>query len=80
MLEERFKLVDAIFVLLIKENKVFFIRRANTGWKDGQYSLIGGHLDGDEPATVAAVREAKEEAGCKPPDYKYGKSSFQFLR
>ena len=59
----RFKLVAAIFVLLIKEDKVFLIRRANTGWKDGTYSLIGGHLDGDERATLAAVREAKEEAG-----------------
>ncbi len=65
MSEERFKLVGAIFVLLIKEDKVFLIRRAHTGWKDGHYSLIGGHLDGNEPATVAAAREAQEEAGVK---------------
>ena len=65
MKQDRFHLITAIFVLLIKNNKVFLTKRVNTGWEDGKYSLIGGHLDGNETATQAAIREVYEEAGVK---------------
>lgn len=61
--KERFKIIPAVFVLLRRGDNVLLLRRANTGYQDGKYSLIAGHLDGDELATEAAVREAKEEAG-----------------
>jgi mutator protein MutT len=63
MQPDRFHLIAAVFIIIVKENKVFLTRRVNTGWEDGKYSLIGGHLDGNETATQAAIREAKEEAG-----------------
>ena len=49
------------------------IRRANTGYLDGFYSLPSGHIDGNEPAIYAAVREAKEEVGIDidPNDLKF---------
>ena len=63
MNSQRFHLIAAVFILLIKDGKVFLSQRKNTGWKDGEYSLIGGHCDGGETATHAAVREVLEETG-----------------
>ncbi len=61
--KERFKLIPAVYLVLRKGDQVLLLRRANTGYQDGKYSLIAGHLDGDELGTTAIVREAKEEAG-----------------
>lgn len=71
--KERFKLIPAVYLALRRGNDVLLLRRANTGYQDGKYSLIAGHLDGDELGTVAMVREAKEEAGIivKPEDLKF---------
>ena len=63
MQPERYQLVSAIFILLIKDGKIFLSKRKNTGWADGKYSIVGGHMDGGETARQAAVREAWEETG-----------------
>jgi 8-oxo-dGTP diphosphatase len=62
MKKDRFELRSAVYLILFKENKVLLSRRFNTGWMDGNYSLIAGHLDGDETVSQAIVREALEEA------------------
>jgi 8-oxo-dGTP diphosphatase len=60
--KERFKLIPAVYLVLRRDNEVLLLRRANTGYQDGKFGLVAGHLDGDELGTTAMVREAKEEA------------------
>ncbi|MBD0742976.1 NUDIX domain-containing protein [Streptomyces sp. CBMA152] len=52
------------FAGIILENRdghVLMMRRANTGFADGQWSLPGGRVDPGELAVQAAAREANEE-------------------
>ena len=62
---ERLTLKVAVYLLLIKANKVTLFRRSNTGWNDGNYSLPAGHLDPHETVTQAIQRESLEEVGVK---------------
>jgi len=60
---ERFSLRAAVYLLLVRDNHVLLSRRYQTGWQDGKYSMVAGHLDGGETVTAALIREAREEAG-----------------
>ena len=58
----RFTLRAAVYLLLLKGNEVLLQKRFHTGWMDGKYSLIAGHVDGNESVIQAMRREAREEA------------------
>ena len=63
--DHELKFVIAVSTLLIKDGKVFLLRRANTGWEDGRYNPPGGHLNGGETTREAVIREVYEETGVK---------------
>ena len=53
----------AAHVFLLRSGSVLLQRRHNTGFEDGNYGPVGGHLNGGEPASAAAIRECREEVG-----------------
>ena len=57
------KLPVAVHTFLLRSDSVFLLRRRNTGFADGKYGLVGGHVEGGEPITQAAIRECREEVG-----------------
>ena len=66
--KDRFKLVPAVYLVLFRDNdkgekETLLLKRRNTGFMDGHYSMVAGHLDGGETIMTAMIREAKEEAG-----------------
>ncbi|SDD71625.1 ADP-ribose pyrophosphatase YjhB, NUDIX family [Paenibacillus sp. UNCCL117] len=58
-----FGLHSAVYLLFIRDGRILLLRRANTGFEDGKFSLVAGKLDGGEEVRAAAVREAYEESG-----------------
>lgn len=59
-----YKIIPAVLVAIIKEDKkVLLARRNNTSYMDGWYGLPGGHLEENETLQEGAVREVKEEVG-----------------
>lgn len=61
--QDRFKLFAAAYLVLLDNGQILMQKRCNTGYQDGNYSLIAGHLDGGETSKQCIIREAKEEAG-----------------
>lgn len=62
-MKERHSNFPASYLVLFKGKKVLLLRRYNTGYEDGNYSLVAGHVDSGETFTMCIVREAQEEAG-----------------
>lgn len=53
----------SVFVIVRQGEDLLLLRRANTGWHDGCWSLPAGAHEGGETLEQAAVRELREETG-----------------
>lgn len=53
----------ASYLAPVKDGKVLLMKRQNTGFADGKYSLAAGHVEEGESFKQTMVREAREELG-----------------
>ena len=60
-MKEYFTVIPAVHLFLVKNDQILLMRRFNTGYEDGNYSVPAGHLNGMESASQAMIREAVEE-------------------
>ena len=63
MRDMRDKFPVAVHLFLVRGDEVLLLRRFNTGYEDGKYSVVAGHVDAGETVTQTAIREAREEVG-----------------
>ena len=67
-MSDRFKLLlEAHLILLDDAGRVLLLRRCNTEYENGSYSLVAGKVEAGEEVTAAAIREAREEVGVEVP-------------
>jgi 8-oxo-dGTP diphosphatase len=60
--------VAAHLILTRPDGRVLLMRRAGSGYGDGQLGLPAGHVDRGETVTESVTREVKEELGITPAD------------
>ena len=69
MPQERHRIIPAAYVILRRGNEILMQRRLNTGYEDGNYGLVSGHVE-KESYVAGIIREAKEEVGIDlKPEY-----------
>ncbi|MEV7972622.1 NUDIX domain-containing protein [Cellulomonas sp. NPDC089187] len=62
-IDGRSLLVAASYLLVLDRGRLLLQLREGTGYRDGHWATLAGHVDPGESAHQAAIREAREEAG-----------------
>lgn len=62
-LKERFKMIVAVHLVVLHNNEILLLKRYNTGYEDGKFSVPAGHVEDGENVIQAMVRESQEEIG-----------------
>jgi 8-oxo-dGTP diphosphatase len=62
---QRYLMSSTVFIVLRQGRDFCAIKRMNTGWMDGCYSLPAGRVEEGETLLEAACREAFEEIGVR---------------
>lgn len=62
-MKERARFPTTVHLFFVRGKEILLSRRFNTGYRDGDYSVPAGHLDGGETVVEAGRREALEEVG-----------------
>jgi 8-oxo-dGTP pyrophosphatase MutT (NUDIX family) len=52
----------AVYLLLRRDDEILLSLRQNTGYRDGNWSVVAGHVEEGEGVVDALIRETKEEA------------------
>jgi ADP-ribose pyrophosphatase YjhB (NUDIX family) len=58
---DRFRFLVAVHAFFLKDDQVLLLKRLNTGYMDGYFSVPAGHVDGGESIWRAMQREIQEE-------------------
>lgn len=58
---QRFMVRAAVYVVIEKDGAVLMLRRHQTGYRDGEYTLPAGHVEPNESFLQTCIREVKEE-------------------
>ncbi len=53
------------YLVLRRKDEVLLLLRKNTGYCDGMWSFVAGHVEDGESASAAIIREANEEIGIR---------------
>lgn len=79
MTKVRHFILSASHIIFQRGNLVLLIRRFQTGYGDGQYSLPAGHVEPGEFPAATAIREAAEEVGSQiePANLAFGHVMFR---
>lgn len=62
-MSDKFLIYAAVYIAMLNDNKIFLMKRANTGYRDGEWCMPAGHIEANESPEEACARELMEETG-----------------